>query len=86
MSAYVDRFGSENGLRWFSEGIELEEALGRQCESLAEQVEQLKSELSQAKEQLEAAASVGEEPIDVGELQINDKKRLSDFFSNQSEN
>jgi hypothetical protein len=42
--------------------------------------------LSEAKEQLEAAASVGEEPIDVGELQINDKKRLSDFFSNQSEN
>lgn len=86
LSAYVDRFGSENGQKWFSEGIELEEALGRQCEMLAEQVEQLKSELSEAKEQLEAAASVGEEPIDVGELQINDKKRLSDFFSNQSEN
>jgi hypothetical protein len=86
LSAYVDRFGSENGQKWFSEGIELQEALGRQCEMLAEQVEQLKSELSEAKEQLEAAASVGEEPIDVGELQINDKKRLSDFFSNQSEN
>ena len=86
LSAYVDRFGSENGQKWFSEGIELEEALGRQCETLSEQVEQLKSELSDAKEQLEAAASVGEEPIDVGELQVNDKARLSDFFQSQSEN
>ncbi len=86
LSAYVDQFGSENGQKWFSEGIELQEALGRQCELLSEQVEQLKSELSDAKEQLEAAASVGEEPIDVGELQVNDKARLADFFKNQSEN
>jgi hypothetical protein len=83
LSAYVDRFGSENGQKWFSEGIELQEALGRQCDLFAEQIEQLKAELSEAKEQLAAAASVGEDPIDVGEIQANDnKKRLSEFFNN----
>lgn len=86
LAAYVDRFGAENGLKWFSEGIDLEDAFSLQCEKLSEQVEQLKSELGEAKELLEAAASVGEEPIDVGELAHNDKKGLASFFENQSDN
>ena len=86
LAAYVDRFGAENGLKWFSEGIDLEDAFSLQCEKLSQQVEQLKSELGEAKELLEAAASVGEEPIDVGELAHNDKKGLASFFENQSDN
>lgn len=80
LSAYVDRFGSENGQKWFSEGIDLQDALGLQCDLFAEQIEQLKTELSDAKEQLAAAANAGEEPIDVGDVLNSDKKRLSEFF------
>ena len=85
LSAYVDKFGAENGQQWFSEGIDLAEALGRQCDVLNARVDELQSELAAAKDQLSAAASIGEDPIDVGEASpASDKARFADFFKDQS--
>ena len=85
LSAYVDKFGAENGQQWFSEGIDLSEALGRQCDVLNARVEELQGELAAAKDQLSAAASIGEDPIDVGDASpVSDKARFADFFKDQS--
>ena len=85
LSAYVDKFGAENGQQWFSEGIDLSEALGRQCDVLNARVEELQGELAAAKDQLSAAASIGEDPIDVGDASpASDKARFADFFKDQS--
>lgn len=85
LSAYVDKFGAENGQQWFSEGIDLAEALGRQCDVLNARVEELQGELAAAKDQLSAAASIGEDPIDVGEASpASDKARFADFFKDQA--
>lgn len=34
MNSFVARFGAENGTKWFGEGINMNEALGRHCEVL----------------------------------------------------
>lgn len=87
LAAYVDKFGAENGNQWFAEGIDLQEALGRQCDVLSARVEELETELAAAKDQLSAAASIGEDPIDVGETApVDDKASLADFFSQPSSN
>lgn len=87
LNAYVERFGSENGQKWFTEGVDVQDALGRQCDLFKAEIEQLKTELSEAKEQLAAAASIGEDPIDVGEISpASDKARLSDFFRSMPNN
>ena len=82
LAAYVDKFGAENGNQWFAEGIDLQEALGRQCDVLSARVEELETELAAAKDQLSAAASIGEDPIDVGETApVDDKASPRRLFS-----
>lgn len=54
LKAFTERFGKENGLDWFLEGLSMEEATAKHQESLAGNVEEL------AKEKAQLSANVEE--------------------------
>lgn len=63
---YIDRFGSEDGVKWFSEGMDYTEALEKFCDKQAQQITGLQTQLDEEKEKL-ASLELGEaEPVDTG--------------------
>ena len=61
---YVDKFGAESGVKWFTEGKSYEDALGLFCEQQAEQIESLKAAVSDAEAKLSSIDNGEKEPID----------------------
>ena len=51
-SRYVEKFGSELGVKWFTEGKSYEEALGLFCDQQAEQIKSLSAAVTEAEEKL----------------------------------
>lgn len=60
LKSYTDRFGAENGAKWFSEGKSYTEALEAHCDSLQAQLAAA-NEATAAAEQKLASLSLGEE-------------------------
>ena len=61
---YVEKFGAEDGVKWFSDGKSYEESLELFCDRLSSEVEKLQAELSEANSKLESVQLGEEEPID----------------------
>ena len=62
-SRYVEKFGSELGVKWFSEGKSYEEALGLFCDQQAEQIKSLQSAVESAEEKLASIDNGEPDPI-----------------------
>lgn len=77
---YTDKFGAENGQKWFSEGKTFEESLSVFCEQQAERITTLEAELKASHEKF-ASLSLGEEtPIETGNAE---KDSSESIFSKQ---
>jgi hypothetical protein len=60
---YTDKFGAENGVKWFSEGKTYEEALELFCDNQSQQIVGLQTSLKESEDKL-ASLSLGEdEPV-----------------------
>ena len=61
---YVERFGSEDGVKWFSEGKDYTEALELFCNSQTDRIAELETELAEAQERFESLSIGEDEPVD----------------------
>lgn len=75
LKSYTDRFGAENGAKWFAEGKSYTEALEAHCDSLKAQLAAA-NEATAAAEQKLASLSLGEEtPVETGATDSAKPKR-----------
>lgn len=75
LKSYTDRFGAENGAKWFAEGKSYTDALEAHCEDLQSQLAAAKEATKAAEEKL-ASLSLGEEtPVETGAKDQPAKKR-----------
>lgn len=75
LQRYTDRFGAENGQKWFQDGKSFQEALELHCEKLSSRIEELESQLIEANEKLSSIQIGEEEPIATGSSQEGKTKR-----------
>lgn len=83
---YVDKFGADDGVKWFSEGKSYEEALELFCDKQSTRIESLTEELSEAKEKLSSINLGEDEPIETTPSDAPAKSRFSDHFKTASKN
>ncbi len=81
LATYVEKFGAENGGKWFSEGKTMEESLTAQVDLLNKQLTAQGEELAAANEKL-AALNTGEsEPFGSESGEGNKSKKFSDLVN-----
>lgn len=66
LSRYTEKFGAEDGQKWFQEGKEYSEALELHCEKLQSQIDELETSLADAEARINSVDLGEETPIDTG--------------------
>lgn len=82
-SLYVEKFGSEDGVKWFSEGKTFEESLSLFCDKQSEQITTLQTQLDEANERVESISLGEDDPAETGSLPANapKKKTFAEYTS-----
>ncbi len=84
LQRFTEAFGTENGPKWFSEGIEFSEGQTRHNAALQARIDELEAELSESKAKVDSLkGSLGEEePVDVtGHPQDGKKKSFQSLMN-----
>lgn len=76
---FTDKFGAEDGVRWFSEGKTFEQSLELFCEKQDAELNRVKSELSEANEKLSSVQLGETEPVDTNPGDENKKVPFAQY-------
>lgn len=74
---FTDKFGAEDGVKWFTEGKSYEQALEMFCDKQQEQIDQLSEQLSEANEKLASIQLGEEEPVETLPVEATKKRSFA---------